>query len=134
MKTKNRYRQKYQSKNGYQSPEEIDKFDVVTKPNAADSVRDILFRNTSGMSYDNYKTPYYEEQATLSSQALNVIQDMEPAEKMQFLAEKRKEFKSLQDKIAAYEAEKARIAAEAEEAAKKDAIIKDYLAKNSPTE
>jgi hypothetical protein len=60
--------------------------DKLTKPNQSMSIRDILFRNTNGMSYDNYKTPYYEEQATLSSEPLNKIQDMEPTEKLQYLS------------------------------------------------
>ena len=61
--------------------------EIITKPNQSMSVREILFRNTQGMTYDNYKTPYYEDQATFSSQTLNVIQDMEPVEKLQYLKE-----------------------------------------------
>ena len=53
--------------------------EIVTQPNQTMSIREILFRNTQGMTYDNYKTPYYEDQATFSSQALNKIQEMEKA-------------------------------------------------------
>jgi hypothetical protein len=51
------------------------------------------------MSYDNYKTPYYEDQATWSSQSLNKIQDMEPTEKMQFLSDLQTQTASLKAKI-----------------------------------
>lgn len=93
--------------------------DIITKPNQSSSVRDILFRNTQGMTYDNYKTPYYEDQATFSSVALNKIQEMEPAEKMAFLAEHKKKVESLNKKIKDFEDQKA--AAEAAAAAKKAA-------------
>ena len=81
--------------------------ELITKPNQAQTIRDILFRNTAGMSYDNYKTPYYEDQATFSSQAMNKIQDMEPTEKLQFLEELNTNVTNLQDKIKAHEEEKA---------------------------
>lgn len=80
--------------------------ELITKPNQAQTIRDILFRNTQGMSYDNYKTPYYEDQASFSSQALNKIQDMEPTEKLQYLEELNSNVTSLQDKIKAHEEEK----------------------------
>jgi len=78
---------------------EVGSSDVITKPNQSQTIRDILFRNTNGMSYDNYKTPYYEDQATWSSQSLNKIQDMEPTEKMQFLTELQNTTSSLKAKI-----------------------------------
>ena len=81
--------------------------ELITKPNQAQTIRDILFRNTAGMSYDNYKTPYYEDQATFSSQAMNKIQDMEPTEKLQFLEELNSNVQTLQDKIKTHEEEKA---------------------------
>ena len=81
--------------------------ELITKPNQAQTIRDILFRNTAGMSYDNYKTPYYEDQATFSSQAMNKIQDMEPTEKLQFLEELNTNVTNLQEKIKAHEDEKA---------------------------
>jgi hypothetical protein len=77
--------------------------EIITKPNQSMSVREILFRNTQGMTYDNYKTPYYEEQATFSSQTLNVIQDMEPVEKLQYLKEVNSQVKALQTKISDHE-------------------------------
>ena len=86
--------------------------EIITKPNQAQTVRDILFRNTAGMSYDNYKTPYYEDQATFSSQAMNKIQDMEPTEKLQFLEELSTNVTNLENKIKAHEEEKARLLAE----------------------
>lgn len=86
--------------------EKINKKNVHTKPNGSQSIRDILFRNTSGMAYDNYKTPYYEEQATFSSRALNEIQEMEPAEKMQFLSKISKQAQELKQKIQSHEDEK----------------------------
>ena len=87
-----------------------DSGEVLTKPNQSMSIRDILFRNTQGMSYDNYKTPYYEDQATFSSEPINKIQDMEPVEKIQYLKELDVKVKGLKDKI------------EADEKAKADAI------------
>jgi hypothetical protein len=86
--------------------------ELITKPNQAQTIRDILFRNTAGMSYDNYKTPYYEDQATFSSQAMNKIQDMEPTEKLQFLEELSTSVNNLENKIKAHEEEKARLLAE----------------------
>jgi hypothetical protein len=71
------------------------------------SIREILFRNTQGMTYDNYKTPYYEEQATFSSQALNKIQEMEPVEKLQYLKEVSSQVQTLTKKIKDHEAQKA---------------------------
>lgn len=80
--------------------------EIITKPNQSMSIRDILFRNTSGMSYDNYKTPYYEEQATFSSEAVNKIQDMEPVEKLQYIDTLNTKMTDLKTKIEAHEAEK----------------------------
>lgn len=77
--------------------------EIVTKPNQAMSVRDMLFRNTQGMTYDNYKTPYYEDQASFSTQALNKIQEMEPVEKLQYLSEVSSQVKSLENKIKEHE-------------------------------
>jgi hypothetical protein len=86
--------------------------EVITKPNQSMSVREILFRNTQGMTYDNYKTPYYEDQATFSSQSLNKIQEMEPVEKLQYLRQVSDQVKTLTTKIKDYETEKAEALAE----------------------
>lgn len=80
--------------------------EILTKPNQSMSIREILFRNTQGMTYDNYKTPYYEDQATFSSQSLNRIQEMEPTEKLQYLNEVNTQVTSLQEKIKNHEAQK----------------------------
>ena len=88
--------------------------EVITKPNQSQTIREILFRNTQGMSYDNYKTPYYEEQASFSSQSLNKIQDMEPVEKLQYLKELNTQVKDLESKIKADEKAKAEALAEAQ--------------------
>ena len=81
--------------------------EVITKPNQSMSIREMLFKNTQGMTYDNYKTPYYEDQATFSSQSLNKIQEMEPVEKLQYLAEVQKQVVDLKTKIKGFEDEKA---------------------------
>ena len=88
--------------------------EVLTKPNQSMSIRDIMFRNTSGMSYDNFKTPYYEEQATFSSQSLNKIQDMEPTEKLQFLSQVQSQVSTLKKKIKDDEEAKAQAIAKAQ--------------------
>lgn len=88
--------------------------EIITKPNQSQSIREILFRNTQGMSYDNYKTPYYEEQATFSSQSLNKIQDMEPTEKLLYLKELDTQVKDLEGKIKADEKAKAEALAKAQ--------------------
>jgi hypothetical protein len=80
--------------------------EVITKPNQSMSVREILFRNTQGMTYDNYKTPYYEDQATFSSQSLNKIQEMEPVEKLQYLKNVSSQVKSLEKQIKDHETAK----------------------------
>lgn len=95
--------------------------EVITKPNQSMKVRDILFKNTQGMTYDNYKTPYYEEQATFSSQSLNKIQEMEPVEKLQYLKEVSSQVKDLSNKIKTHEAEKQA----ALEEAQKNAVIQE---------
>lgn len=87
--------------------------EVITKPNQSQSIREILFRNTQGMTYDNYKTPYYEDQATFSSQSLNKIQEMEPVEKLQYLKEVSEQVNTLQAKIKEHEDAKAEAAAQA---------------------
>lgn len=81
--------------------------EIITIPNQAMKVRDILFRNTQGMTYDNYKTPYYEEQATFSSQSLNKIQEMEPVEKLQYIDELSNKMNTLKESIKQHEAQKA---------------------------
>jgi hypothetical protein len=91
--------------------------EVITKPNQSMSIREILHRNTQGMTYDNYKTPYYEDQATFSSQSLNKIQEMEPVEKLQYLKEINDQVKTLKSKIEADEKAKADAIAAAEAAA-----------------
>lgn len=88
--------------------------EIITKPNQSQTIREILFRNTQGMSYDNYKTPYYEEQATFSSQSLNKIQEMEPVEKLQYLKELNSQVKDLESKIKADEKAKAEALAQAQ--------------------
>ena len=89
--------------NGVKITSETNSGEVITKPNQTASIREILFRNTQGMTYDNYKTPYYEDQATFSSQSLNKIQEMEPVEKLQFLKEVQSQVKGLQTKISNHE-------------------------------
>ena len=80
--------------------------EILTKPNQSMTIREILFRNTQGMTYVNFKTPYYEDQATFSSQSLNKIQEMEPTEKLQYLNEVNSQVTELQEKIKNHEAQK----------------------------
>ena len=89
--------------------------EVITVPNQTQSVRDILFKNTQGMTYDNYKTPYYEDQATFSSQPLNKIQEMEPVEKLQYLSDVKAQVVNLESKIKEFEAQKEAVAIESKE-------------------
>jgi hypothetical protein len=89
--------------------------EVITIPNQTQSVRDILFKNTQGMTYDNYKTPYYEDQATFSSQPLNKIQEMEPVEKLQYLSDVKAQVVNLENKIKDFEAQKEALAVESKE-------------------
>ena len=89
--------------------------EVITVPNQTQSVRDILFKNTQGITYDNYKTPYYEDQATFSSQPLNKIQEMEPVEKLQYLSDVKAQVVSLESKIKEFEAQKEALAVESKE-------------------
>ena len=95
--------------------------EVITKPNQSQSIREILFRNTQGMTYDNYKTPYYEDQATFSSQSLNKIQEMEPVEKLQYLKEINEQVSTLKTKIEADEKAKAEAVAQAQA----DAVVQE---------
>lgn len=104
--------------------------EVITKPNQSMSVREILFRNTQGMTYDNYKTPYYEDQATFSSQTLNKIQEMEPVEKLQYLSEVSSQVKALQTKISDHEKAKQ----EALIQASKEAVVETETNKETKSE
>ncbi len=97
------------SYNASQISKEVNSGEILTKPNQGQTIREILFRNTQGMAYDNYKTPYYEDQATWSSKSLNKIQEMEPTEKMAFLSQLSKETTALKNKIKAFENEKAEL-------------------------
>ena len=67
------------------------------------------------MTYDNYKTPYYEDQATFSSQPLNKIQEMEPVEKLQYLSDVKAQVVNLESKIKEFEAQKEAVAVESKE-------------------
>ena len=89
--------------------------EVIVVPNQTQSVREILFKNTQGMTYDNYKTPYYEDQATFSSQALNKIQEMEPVEKLQYLSEVKSQVTNLETKIKDFEDQKAQVIEQAKQ-------------------
>tara|TARA_B100000575_G_C22999592_1_gene576041 strand:+ start:564 stop:977 length:414 start_codon:yes stop_codon:yes gene_type:complete len=100
---------------------EVSTGEVKTKPNQSMSIREMLFRNTAGMTYDNYKTPYYEDQATFSSQSLNKIQEMEPVEKLQYLAELNTQVTGLKNKIQEFEDAKAAKVAEQQAAAQAQA-------------
>jgi hypothetical protein len=104
--------------------------EVITKPNQSMSVREILFRNTQGMTYDNYKTPYYEDQASFSSQTLNKIQEMEPVEKLQYLSEVSSQVKALQTKISDHEKAKQ----EALIQASKEAVVDTQTNKETKSE
>ncbi len=73
-----------------------------TVPNEAPSVREILFRNTQGLDYDNYKTPFYEEQATFTSQSLHEIQDMELVDKITALEKVSKQADDLRKQVEDY--------------------------------
>ena len=88
--------------------------EVITKPNQSMSIKDILYRNTQGMAYSNFKTPYYEEEATFQSQSLNKISDMEPTEKLQFLKDLNEQVSSLTSQIKADEKAKADAIAQAQ--------------------
>jgi len=89
---------KFKAPKGFKTSKE-----VLTKPNQSMSIREILFRNTQGMTYDNYKTPFYEDQATFSSIAMNKIQEMDITDKMTFLDDLSKRTKSLKTKINNYQ-------------------------------
>ena len=100
--------------------------EIVTKPNGNQTIREILFRNTQGMTYDNYKTPFYEDQATWSSQSLNEIQSMDITDKMTFLDNLKTKTEDLKSKIQAYKNEQDALAqAKAQEVA-------DAIANNTP--
>lgn len=111
LKTANRWQGKIKC-------EKVDKKTVNTKPNGTQSIREILFRNTQGMAYDNVKTPFYEDQASFSSKPMNVIQDMEMTEKMQYLEETSAEAMALRDKIIEYKSQQEAEAKKLEDARK----------------
>jgi hypothetical protein len=110
MKSKNKF---VKSRWEYIPPtaEEINP-EVLTKPNQSMTIRDILFRNTNGMAYNNLKTPYYEDQATFASEPINKIQNMDPTDKMQYLNDISNQVSTLQAKIKSHEEAKAAAAAE----------------------
>lgn len=87
---------------------------IITKPNQAMTIKDILYRNTTGMAYDNTKTPYYEDEAQFSSEPINKINDLEPVEKLQYLSNIQSQVSSLQKKIKQDEDAKAEALAKAQ--------------------
>lgn len=101
--------------------------EVKTKPSQAMSVREMLFRNTQGMAYDNYKTPYYEEQATFSSDSLNKIQDMEPVEKLQYLNTVTVRANDLKKKIEEHEQAKAEALAQQQQPTAPEGVVEENV-------
>ena len=99
----NRFKNRFDPERGRK---EQNSGEFLTKPNQTKPIREILMRNTNGMSYDNFKTPFYEEQATFSSQDLHKIQDMEPMEKLRYLADLKKDATDLENKIKSFEEER----------------------------
>ena len=95
---------------------EIAEDTIHTKPNQAMTIRDIMKFHTTGMHFDNTKTPYYEEEATFESESLNKIANMEPVEKLQHLDKVSKQVKSLQTAIKKDEEAKAEAIAAAKAA------------------
>ena len=86
---------------------------IHTKPNQSMTIRDIMKFHTTGRSFDNTKTPYYEEEATFESESLNKIANMDPVEKLQHLDKVSTQVKSLQKAIKQDEEAKAKAVAEA---------------------
>lgn len=107
----------------------LDSFDtddtILTKPNQAMSIKDILYRNTTGMAYDNTKTPYYEDEAQFSSEPINKINDMEPVEKLQYLSSIQAKVSTLKKKIKDDEDAKAEAIAKAQAEIEKQGTINE---------
>ena len=100
---------------------------IHTKPNQSMTIRDIMKFHTTGMHFDNTKTPYYEEEATFESESLNKIANMEPVEKLQHLEKVQTQVTSLQNAIKKDEESKAAAIAE-------QAIEKTQTENNTNTE
>ena len=66
------------------------------------TMREIVTRQINGTLFDNYNTPFYEEQAVFSTLPLNIIQNMDLSEKLQYLTEIKGKATALQAQIQAY--------------------------------
>lgn len=90
----------------------VEKIDKKTKvvPNESMTVREMLMKHANGTLFDNFKTPFYEEQATFSTTKLNQIQNMDLTDKLIFLQEIEQKAKALKDKVDSHYQEQLNIA------------------------
>lgn len=77
--------------------------DSVAVPDESMTVREMLHRHANGINFDNVKTPFYEEQATFSSQSIYELQKMDLTDKIQFLEEHAKQTNALKLKVKNYQ-------------------------------
>lgn len=78
---------------------------VVVPGDGAGSVRELLTKHATNLNFDNYKTPFYEEQAQFSTLNLNKIQKMDLPEKLIHLKKFQEQAKGLEGQIKSYQKE-----------------------------
>ena len=93
-------------KMGYKpQPKEYIPGESVTVQNETRSIREILTRHANGLNFDNFKTPFYEDQATFSTMNIHELQKMDITDKIQYLTDLQQRTTALKAKIEDYKAE-----------------------------
>ena len=119
-------KQKFLTKSKYRWTEEEQKRGstkfkkpTLTREGKALTVRQILTNSANGLDFEDVKTPFYEDEATFSTQDFNKIQQMDFAERQQYYEKVSKQAKDLSKKIQHYNERKKQEASEqqAQEAA-----------------
>lgn len=85
----------------------------LAKPNESLSIRQILNRSVNGIEFENSKTPYYEQEASLTNVSFNQIQHMDFNEKHAYLTDVSRDVNELTEMVEKHQKE-----LEAEQAAR----------------
>lgn len=76
-----------------------------TVPSESMTIRQMLNRHANGINFDNVKTPFYEEQASFTTQSIHELQKMDLTDKLQYLQELEDKTNLLKAKVQAYKDE-----------------------------
>lgn len=96
---------KFNKWNYKRNPKDKDWGKSLTVPSESMTVREMLNRHANGINFDNVKTPFYEEQASLTTKSIHELQKMDITDKLQYLEKHAEEVQNLKNKIEAYKQE-----------------------------